>query len=236
MRERRGLAWFDRFLGAARDLFRRIGGTDDEDSASRRVSFTIAVIALSAKMAKADGTVTDDEIAAFREIFTVPAHEYKNVARVYDLARQDTAGYEVYARQVVRLFGERHIVLEDLLDALFHIARADGHVHPDEMTFIRRVSEIFGFEEACFERIAARHVGPERGSPWALLGIAPDADEAAIRTAWRELVKQHHPDRLVALGMPREFVALANERLAAINAAHERIMAQRRALAGDRTS
>lgn len=225
------MALIDKFLDTARDLFRRISGGGDEDAATRRISFTIAVIALAAKMAKADGTVTEDEIAAFREIFTVPAHEYKNVTRVYDLARQDTAGFELYARQVMRLFGERHIVLEDLLDALFHIARADGHVHPGELDFIRRVSDIFGFDDACFERISARHVGPDRSSPWAMLGVSAEADDDEIRTAWRNLVKQHHPDRLIALGMPREFVALANDRLAAINGAYERILARRRVVA-----
>jgi len=229
------MAIWDKFLSAASDLFRRITGGASDDEATRKVTFTIAVIALSAKMAKADGKVTADEVAAFKEIFEVPPHEMKNVARVYDLAKQDTAGYESYAKQVAKLFQDRSVVLEDLLDALFYIAKADGRVHANELAYLKRVAEIFGFSEADFERISARHVGPDPHSPYTTLGVSPEASEEEIKQTYRRLIKENHPDRLIALGMPREFVTVANDRLAAINDAYERIAAQR-ALTRDRPS
>jgi len=60
----------------------------------RRVAFSVAMIALSAKMAKADGVVTQDEVRAFQSIFEVPKSEARNVARLYDLAKRDIAGFE----------------------------------------------------------------------------------------------------------------------------------------------
>ena len=229
------MAFWNKFVRAASGLVRRISGSDGGEAATRRISFTIGVIALSAKMAKADGTVTPDEVAAFRAIFDVPPQELRNVARVYDLAKQDTAGFETYARQLARLFRNQKVVLEDLLDALFYIAKADGEVHPNELAFLRRVAEIFGFSAACFERIAERHIGPDRASPYTILGVSPDASDDEIKAAYRRLIKENHPDRLIAQGMPREFIAVANDRLAAINDAYERIRAQR-AMLGERAA
>lgn len=219
------MTMWDKILGAAADIMKRIAGADG--AATEKVTFTIGVIALSAKMAKADGTVTQDEIGAFREIFEIPPQERKNVARVYDLAKQDTAGFESYARQVAKLFNDRRVVLEDLLGALFHIARADGVVDETEMDYLRRVAGIFGFDDLEFECIAARQVGEGKADPYTVLGLDRGADDATVKTAWRRLAKEHHPDRLIALGMPREFIKVAEDRLAAVNAAYERIAASR---------
>ncbi|NHX28199.1 molecular chaperone DjiA, partial [Escherichia coli] len=98
----------------------------------RSVAFTIAVIALGAKMAKADGRVTRDEVTAFREVFTIPPSETENAARVFNLARQDVAGFEEYAQRIARMFNEDDAPLTDLLEGLFHIAIADGEYHPAE--------------------------------------------------------------------------------------------------------
>ncbi len=192
----------------------------------RRVAFSIAIIALSAKMAKADGVVTQDEIRAFQDIFAVPEKERSHVARLYDLAKKDVAGFESYARQLAGLCragdedeeDECHL-LEDILDGLFHIAKADGYVHEKEMAFLSQVAGIFGFDEVAFDRIAVRHVERGEGDPYAILGLDRGVTFADARKRYRSLVKQHHPDRLVAEGLPLEFITIANARLAAINAA-----------------
>ncbi|KAB2699564.1 DnaJ family molecular chaperone [Ochrobactrum sp. Kaboul] len=188
----------------------------------RRVAFSIAMIALSAKMAKADGVVTQDEIRAFQDIFAVPQEETAHVARLYDLAKQDVAGFESYARQLAGLCQEGQSechLLEDILDGLFHIAKADGYVHEKEMAFLTEVAGIFGFDEVAFDRIAIRHVQRGEGDPYAILGLERGVSFDDARSRYRTLVKQHHPDRLVAEGLPLEFITIANTRLAAINAA-----------------
>lgn len=191
----------------------------------RKVAFSIAMIALSAKMAKADGIVTQDEVRAFQQIFEVPAGEVRNVARLYDLAKGDIAGFETYAARMASLFkdeGEEG-VLEDILDGLFHIAKADGYVHDREVGFLRRTAEIFRFEETRFEQILARHAVSPTENPYKILGLETSASFDEVKRKYRSLVASSHPDRLIARGVPREFIAIATERVAAFNTAYETI-------------
>ena len=195
--------------------------------AEKQVAFTIAVIALGAKLAKADGVVTQDEIAAFRQVFRVAPDEVKNVARVFNLARRHAHGYEPYARQVAGMFAANPAVLEELLGCLFHIARADGRVNEDELIYMQNVAAIFGFAEADFLRIKAECMGDDATDPYQVLGVAHDAPDDELKAAYRRLVRENHPDTLIAQGMPEEFVAVANEKLATINGAYDRIERQR---------
>jgi len=190
---------------------------------TKEVAFTIGVIVLGAKMAKADGVVTREEVAAFREVFHVPQDEMRNVARVFDRARRDAEGFEPYARQIAKLFAGNSAVLEDLLDGLFHIAKADNVLHPAEDAFLREVAAIFGFDAAGYERIKASHIEAASADPYQILGVDPALPNAELKKRYRALIREHHPDRLIAAGMPAEFVALANEKLATINAAFDRI-------------
>ena len=190
------------------------------------IAFTIAMIALGAKMAKADGVVTGDEEEAFRQYFRVPPSEEANVRRIFRLARQDTAGFETYARQIANIYRGNPAVLEDILDGLFEIAKADGVLHPGELSFLERVAEIFGFAPNEFRRIRASHF-PDREDPYFILGVAHEAGEEEIKRTYRLLVRENHPDSLMARGVPPEFVKLANDKLAAINAAYDRVIEER---------
>ena len=199
----------------------------DERAATRQIAFTIGIIVLGAKMAKADGAVSRSEVAAFKQVFTVPPEQEANVGRIFDQARRDAHGFEPYAAQIARLFRRKSPVLEELLDGLFHIAKADGTVGEEEMAYLRRVAQIFGFEEADFARIREGHLGPDAGDPYNILGVSRDMDNAAIKSAYRRLVRDSHPDRLIAKGMPAEAIAIANQRLAVINGAYDRIRKER---------
>jgi DnaJ like chaperone protein len=192
------------------------------------VAFTIAVIALGAKMAKADGTVTRDEVTAFRQVFHIDPADEAQAARVFNLARQDVAGYEEYANAIRRMFSDNAAVLLDLLDGLFHIAMADGSYHPKEDRFLERVGDIFGVPPADFRAIRARFVQDAERDPYSVLGVTPDMPTEAIRAAWRRLVRDTHPDAMVARGLPAEAVRLAEKRLIAINTAWDDISASRR--------
>ncbi len=199
------------------------------DPATRRqVAFSVALIALSAKMAKADGIVTADEVAAFRQIFAVPVSEERNVARLFDLAKRDVAGFEAYAQRIADFYGQDRQGLEDVVDGLFAIARADGAVHSAELVYLGRVATIFGIDEAGFDRIALRHVVPEEGDPYRVLGADRSFSLVEIRARYRALAAENHPDRLFARGVPPEAAALAHQRMAAINLAWQRIQIERR--------
>ena len=212
-------ATFEAVLEAIRSLF---GG----DAETRRsVAFGVAIIALSAKMAKADGIVSQQEVAAFQQILEIPPGEMRNVFRLYDLAKQDIAGFEAYATRLTGLCadpdGECRL-LSDVLDGLFHIAKADGVVHERELAFLAAVAQIFGLSEQRFSRIRNRHIlGPQ--NPYAVLGLDADAPPAETRARYLSLVRENHPDRLAARGVPDEFMFIATERMKAINNAYSEI-------------
>jgi len=189
--------------------------------------FTIAVIALAGKMSRADGNATEEEFAVFLRVFHVPSPEEGNVRRIFNLARQDIAGYEIYAGQIAKLFVGNPAILEDVLDGLFEIAKADGVLHPAESQFLERVAEIFGFAPNEFRRIRASHFAPELTDPYVILGVSYVAGEEELRQTYRRLVRENHPDSLIARGVPPEFIKLANDKLAAINSAYEKIRAER---------
>ena len=208
-------------LGGVVDAVRTVFEGDPDTR--RSVAFSVAMIALSAKMAKADGVVTQDEVRAFHEIFHVPDSERRNVSRLYEIARQDVAGYEAYAQRMTSLCGNGEPgcpVMEDILDGLFHIAKADGVLHEREVSFLRDVSGIFGFDEHGFRRIMARHADLGDADPYAVLGLERGASFETVRKRYRELVKENHPDKLVAHGLPEEFMVIAHDRISAINDAY----------------
>lgn len=204
------------------EVFEKLRGAPDKS-----VGFTIAVIALGAKMAKADGRVTKAEVTAFREVFLIPPEEEANAARVFNLARQDVAGFDTYARRIKAMYGDDEGPLCDLLEGLFHIAVADGVYHPKEDDFLHKVARIFGFDERRFRGVRAQFVDEAERDPYDVLGVDPDAPMEEVRRIWRQLVRETHPDQMMARGVPEEAVKLAERRMVAINRAWEEIQSRR---------
>ncbi|SNR55492.1 molecular chaperone DjiA [Puniceibacterium sediminis] len=193
----------------------------------RSVAFTIAVIALSAKMAKADGLVTKAEVTAFREIFHIAPEDEAGAARVFNLARQDVAGFEEYARRIRAMFGTETGTLCDLMEGLFRIAIADGSYHPAEDAFISRVAQIFGLSDSQFRALRTRFVPDAVPDPFSVLGVTPDTPLEEVRQAWKALVRESHPDRMMARGVPPEAVKMSERRLIDINRAWEEVSSRR---------
>lgn len=189
----------------------------------RSVAFTIAVMALGAKMAKADGIVTRDEVTAFREVFQIPPKDEPGAARIFNLARQDVAGFEVYAELIAYMFRNESHILCDLMEGLFHISMADGVYHANEDAFLERVAQRFGLSEAQFLSMRARFVPDAPPDPYLVLGVTPDMPLDEIRRIWRQLVRDYHPDRMHARGVPTEAAKLAERRLVDINRAWDEI-------------
>jgi DnaJ like chaperone protein len=199
----------------------------DKAFADPDVQFAVAMIALCAKMAQSDGVVSDAEINAFERVFTVPDDERRHVRRFFDLARRDTAGFEMYADQIAKIYAGKPALLEDVLDGLFEIAKADNVLHPGEEAFLSRVAEIFGFSPREFRRIRASHFGADAADPYTILGVDETSDDDEIKRTYLMLVRENHPDTLIGRGVPEEFVRLATAKLAAINGAYEKIRNER---------
>ena len=197
-----------------------------EETALKQIGFTIGVIVLSAKMAKADGKVTEDEIRAFKEKINVPDSEIKNVAKLWDQAKKTTDGFEIYARQIADLLEKNSSVLEELLKLLLIIALADGKITIPEIKYLKEVGNIFGFSEEDFERIYSSKSGVS-SDPYQILGVSRDASIDEIKQKWKQLAINHHPDRLISQGIPEDLIHKSTSRLKEINNAWDTIQNKR---------
>lgn len=211
----------------ARERIERRGGYEAEE---RQYAFAVAVVTLSAKLAKVDGHVSRDEVAAIKRVFRIPAADTETVAAIFNEARREAAGFEPYAQQIATIFAGRRELLEELLGALLMVAHADGVYHPEERRMLQRVAEIFGLAESEFRRIEATFAGAlgrDEGDPYEVLGLSANASDAEVRAAYRKLVRETHPDRLAAQGLPPDFVDVATKKSAEVNAAWDRIKKSR---------
>ena len=193
----------------------------------RKIGFTIAVIALSAKMAKADGIVSKEEVNAFSQIFEIPKGQEKHVSNVYNLARQDIAGYEIYAKKIAKMLKNKKILLENIIEGLLFISIADGAYHPKEDKFLNNVASIFCIKRGRLEYLKNMYIDTSANSYYKILNVSPGDNLEQIRKQWKKLVLAHHPDMVLARGLPEEAIRLTTVKLARINEAWENIKAIR---------
>ncbi len=192
----------------------------------RDVILTTGLVALAAKMARADGVVLSIESEAFRQIVVVSDADRPRVERLFRLAQATSDGFEAYAAQLARVFADEPTLLDDIVDGLFLIAKADGAIHEAELAYLEAVARIFGRDEAWFETILARHVHLD-GDPYRVIGAERDMANDELKARYRALVRDVHPDRHIARGLPAEAIRIATDRAASINAAWDRIARER---------
>jgi DnaJ like chaperone protein len=193
--------------------------------------FSIAVVILAAKVAKADGVVTRAEIDAFKRVFRIPPDQVRTIGTLFDEARESADGYEIWARRLGESFADQKGVLEDVVAALLAIAASDGgQLHPKKQAMLEAVRREMKLSDAAFARARAggsARPGANEPDPYGVLGVAPNATDAAVREAWRTLVRENHPDALQAKGVPEQFVQQAHDKIARINAAWDRVKRER---------
>jgi DnaJ like chaperone protein len=198
---------------------------------SREQLFAVTVVVLSAKLAKCDGPVNRAEIDAFKRSFRVPAEAAGQVARLFDQSRQSADGYETYARQLGEAFADNRATLEDVLTALFAIARADKPVTVGEQAFLRRVHLAFGLDQGSWERASGSRTrtrtSVDDDDPYKVMGLQRGVSDEVVRATWKRLMRENHPDSLASRGAAPEFVARASDKVAGINAAWDRIKRER---------
>ena len=195
----------------------------------REQVFAMSVVALSAKLAKCDGPVSRAEIDGFKRHFRVPPEHAREVGRLFDQARDASDGFAPYATQLGESFADSRGVLEDVLAGLFGIARADGPVNAKELDFLAACARGFGLDSRAWDRVRGGTARPAEGEPdaYAVLGVAASASDEAVRAAWKQLMRDNHPDGLASRGVPPEFIARATEKVARINAAWDRVKRER---------
>lgn len=193
------------------------------NSQQKQQIFALSIIVLSAKLAKSDGKVTVDEVNAFKEKFNVPKNELPKVAKIFNEAKKEVYGYKQIADQIGILFADNKVILEELLNNLFYIAASDGKVSLSEIEMLKSISNSFNFTENEYQRIFQLSLKNNQSDPYKILGVSRQDDDLTIRKKWITLNKEHHPDNLIAKGMPKEFIKRSNEELATINLAYEKI-------------
>ncbi|MDD3181930.1 MAG: TerB family tellurite resistance protein [Alphaproteobacteria bacterium] len=202
-----------------------------------RSLFALSVIVLGAKLAKADGAVTPDKVLAFRRAFKSHNIHMAEIGKMFDNARQSAEGYEPYAARLAQIFGQQRQLLEQVMIGLFEVAIADSpRLTRPEILFLRRVGVIFGFDEETFLHLAAM-AGislsstapvPKRDTAFDILGLPTTATDDVIKRTYRALVRKHHPDKLVAAGLPVTRINEATEKIKIINAAYAEICKMRK--------
>lgn len=209
-----------------RELLERLG-LAGATLGAQRTDFTIALVALAAKMAKADGVAVPVEAVAFARCFEIAPSERPNIERLFNLAKRDVMGYEAYAANIARLLRDHDSLLRDVFECLFHVAAADGILHEAEEKFLHVVAGKFGLSQEAFHETRRLFVRDVR-NPYDILGVPPSSDAQTLKARYHTLVKQHHPDRLAANGVPASFRAQASRKLAVINAAYDDIKKSRK--------
>jgi DnaJ like chaperone protein len=192
--------------------------------------FAIGVVVLSAKLAKCDSSVNRAEIDAFKRHFRIPPEAQRDIGRLFDEARDSPSGFESFADQLGEAFADNRLMLEDVLVALFAIARADAPVNNAEAAFLRRVHQGFGLDQTAWERAkdgTARPQVADGPDPYGVLGTSRAASDEELRATWKRLMRENHPDSLAARGVPPAFIASAHDKVARINAAWDRIKRER---------
>lgn len=196
--------------------------------------FAITVVVLSAKLAKCDGHVSREEIDAFKRQFRIPPESVRDIGRLFDQARDSTDGFETYADQLGEVFADNRGVLEDVLAALFAVARADGPLNQREHEFLSRVHRGFRLDQLSWDRARGasprtphRDASGDAPDPYAVLGVTRTTSDDDLHAAWRQLMRDNHPDSLASRGVPPEFIARASDKVARINAAWDQIKRER---------
>ena len=197
---------------------------------SKQQLFAVGVVVLSAKLAKVDGAVVRAEIDAFKRHFRIPPESARDIGRLFDQARDSTEGWEPYARQLGESFADNRGLLEDVLAALFAIARADKPLTVAEQTMLRRIHTLFGLDNMAWDGASgsASRLSPSgTEDAYAVIGATRTTSDEELRRSWLKLIRENHPDTLASKGVPPEFIARASEKVARINAAWDRIKRER---------
>ena len=185
--------------------------------------FALSLIILSAKLSKADGRVSKEELIAVKEKLQIPDSEIDQVAKIFNKAKDESTGYEPYAKQISEIFKGNQNILEEVINILFYIAEADGHVSNEEESMIANIAFIFGLSQNQYESIKESRKSSDKLNPYIVLESQPTDDLKSIRKKYIKLSKEHHPDLLISKGVPIEVINESKNKMRAINAAWDQI-------------
>ena len=185
--------------------------------------FALSLIVLSAKLSKADGSVSREELVAVKDKLKIPENELDQVGKIFNQAKTEAAGYEPYAQQIAQIYKKNSQVLEEVINILFYIAEADGHISETELNMIEHIAQIFGLSSSQFNSIKESRKNSDKLNPYVVLESKSDDDLQVIRKRYLKLSKEHHPDLLLSKGVPKEVIEESKKKMRAINSAWDQV-------------
>tara|TARA_B100001123_G_scaffold408822_1_gene502339 strand:+ start:1373 stop:2095 length:723 start_codon:yes stop_codon:yes gene_type:complete len=185
--------------------------------------FALSLIVLSAKLSKADGQVSKAELVAVKDKLKIPENEIDKVGKIFNKAKEESTGYEPYAKQIAQIYKNNPNVLEEVINILFYIAEADGNVSQSELNMIQNIAEIFGLSVIQFNSIKESRKSSDKLNPYIVLECSPEDSLQNIRKKYLKLSKEHHPDLLISKGVPQEVIEESKKKMRSVNAAWDQI-------------
>ena len=202
----------------------RSGGTGNFGAfAQPQQIFALSLIVLSAKLSKADGQVSKEELIAVRDKLKIPENEIEQVGKIFNKAKQESAGYEPYAQQIAQIYKNNPNALEEVINILFYIAESDGNVSKSELDMMQHIAQIFGLNQSQFNSIKESRKSSDKLNPYIVLGTSPEENLQTIRKKYLQLSKENHPDMLISKGVPQEVIEESKKKMRAINSAWDQI-------------
>ena len=185
--------------------------------------FALSLIVLSAKLSKADGQVSREELIAVKDKLKIPESELDQVGKIFNKAKEESTGYEPYAKQIAEVYRGNMNVLEEVINTLFYIAEADGNISDNELIMIEDIARIFGLNQAQINGIKESRKSSDKLNPYIVLESKPDDSLEVIRKRYIKLSKEHHPDLLLSKGVPQEVIDESKAKMRAVNSAWDQI-------------
>ena len=201
----------------------RAKGSINNSFAQPQQIFALSLIVLSAKLSKADGQVSKEELIAVKDKLKIPENELDQVGKIFNKAKNESTGYEPYAQQIAQIYRGNLNVLEEVVNILFYIAEADGNISQSEMNMIQDIAKIFGLNENQFNGLKESRKSSDKLNPYIVLESNPNNDLSDIRKKYIKLSKEHHPDLLLSKGVPNEVIEESKKKMRAINSAWDQI-------------
>jgi len=201
----------------------RSGGAGFGSFAQPQQIFALSLIVLSAKLSKADGQVSKEELIAVRDKLKIPENEIEQVGKIFNKAKEESTGYEPYAKQIAQIYQGNLNVLDEVINILFYIAEADGNVSQSELIMIEHIAQIFGLSQSQFNSIKESRKSSNKLNPYIVLNSGPEEDLSSIRKKYILLSKENHPDILISKGVPSEVIEESKKKMRAINSAWDQV-------------
>ena len=201
----------------------RAKGSINNSFAQPQQIFALSLIVLSAKLSKADGQVSKEELIAVKDKLKIPENEIDQVGKIFNKAKNESTGYKPYAEQIAQIYKGNFNVLEEVINILFYIAEADGNISQAELVMIENIAGIFGLSESQINSLKESRKSSDKLNPYIVLESNPDDSLTVIRKKYIKLSKEHHPDLLLSKGVPPEVIEESKKKMRSINSAWDQV-------------